>query len=177
MELHLIKLFKDKKSLPLHILFQFFCALFTILVFLYALTMIKVYLQNQKINEINKQMVNSDIYHQKIDERKIIDYKKKIDAFSSMVGSHRISSNVFNLIEEKTLPKIWFSNFDMLGSVNKVILSGEAQDIETLSRQVQIFEEDRDHIKNAYILDYQIEPSGKIRFIISLSLHSNIFNY
>ena len=72
---------------------------------------------------------------------------------------------------------IWFSSFNMQGTTNEMKLSGEAKDMETLSRQVEIFEKKQDHIKKIGILDSQINSSGKVVFIIDITLDPKIFNY
>ena len=177
MSFNLLNIFKNKESSWINAIFYFFCALLIILVFIYFIMTLKIYIQTQKIDNIDKKAVTDGMYQQKIDEKKIIDYKKKIDDFSSIVSNRRISSNIFNLIEENTLPKIWFSDFDMLQSANEIKLLGESEDMETLGRQLQVFEKNKDYIKSTNILDSQIEPSGKIRFTLKLSLEPKIFSY
>ncbi len=177
MDFNLSHLLKNKDSLWVSVIFYLLCALLIILIFSYFIITLKVNLQTQKINDIDKRTVTDGIYQQKINEKKVLDYKKKIDGFSLIFSNHKISSDIFNLIEENTLPKIWFSNFDMSQSTNKIKLSGEAEDMETLGRQVQVFEKNKDYIKSTNILDSQVEPSGKIRFTLSLSLDPSIFAY
>ena len=155
---------------------MFFGALLMLLVYTYSLIAIKVYLQSQKIDEINRQMIESGFYQQKTDERMVLDYKKKIDDYNSILGNHKISSNIFDFIEKNTLPKIWFSNFDLSQPANSINLSGEADDMETLGRQIQVFEKKQDFVKKIKVFSSQIEPTGKVRFTLNISLDPAIFN-
>ena len=119
-------------------------------------------------------MVGYSLYQQRIDENSIIDYKKKIDDFSLIIKNHKVSSNVFNFIEENTMSNVWFSNFDMSQSTYEIKLSGEAENIETLSDQIQTFENNKDNVKNINVLNSRVDANGKIRFLLSISLNPEI---
>lgn len=177
MNFNLLNLLKNKESLWMNVAFYFFCALLVVLIFSYYILSLKVYFQNQRVNDLNNRMAVYGLSQQKMDEKKVLDYKKKIDDFSLIISNHKISSNMFSFIEKNTLPDVWFSDFDMSQSSNEIKLSGEAKNMETLSRQIQVFERNQDYVKNINILNFQTEPSGKINFILNFSLNPKIFVY
>jgi len=175
--INLSDFFKNKDSLLVNTVFYFSCAILIVIIFGYLALEVKVYIQNQGIDEINKRMVGYSLYQQRIDENSIIDYKKKIDDFSLIIKNHKVSSNVFNFIEENTMSNVWFSNFDMSQSTYEIKLSGEAENIETLSDQIQTFENNKDNVKNINVLNSRVDANGKIRFLLSISLNPEIYSY
>ena len=175
--INLSDFFKNKDSLLVNTVFYFSCAILIVIIFGYLALEVKVYIQNQGIDEINKRMVGYSLYQQRIDENSIIDYKKKIDDFSLIIKNHKVSSNVFNFIEENTMSNVWFYNFDMSQSTYEIKLSGEAENIETLSDQIQTFENNKDNVKNINVLNSRVDANGKIRFLLSISLNPEIYSY
>jgi len=166
-----------KKSSLTDVIFYFFSALLAAVVFFYLIFTFKVYLQNKRIDEINNKITIFPTEEQKRQEKEIFDYKKKIDDFAVIINIHKISSNVFGFIEKKTLPNVWFSNFDMSESTNDIRLSGEAENMESLSRQIKVFEESKDYVKNIYLSNYQLDLTGRVRFSLTLYLNPEVFTY
>jgi len=156
-------------------MFYFLSSCLIVAIFTYFLFTIKVNIQTQEINEIDKKMLNYSIYQQKENEKTIVSYQKIINDFSSIIKNRKISSRLFDFIEKNTLPNIWFSNFDMSYSTNDIKLSGEAENMETLINQINFFEENKDYIKSINILNSQINSNGKIKFTLNLSLNYQIF--
>src|SRR3989344_5515805 len=82
---------------------------------------------------------------------------------------------IFTFIEENTLPTVWFSNFSMSESSNDLRLSGESNNMETLSHQISILENNKDYVSNINILNSQVGTGGTIRFVLNASLNPEIF--
>ena len=177
MDFKILHFLKNKESLWINIIFYILCALLTIIVFTYFIIMYKVYLQNKEMSELGAKIAAYSANQEKIYEKKVLDYKKKIDDYSKIINNHKISSNVFSFIEERTLPNVWFSEFDMSQGTNEIKLSGETENMETFGRQIQVFEKSQDYIKSIDVLDSQVGASEKIKFILSLSLNPKIFTY
>lgn len=159
------------------VVFYFASALLIAVVFSYLIFTLKIYLQKREIADADKNIAVYGTQEQKAYEKKILDYKRLIDDFTVIVGKHKISSNIFSFIEDNTVPSVWFSNFDMSDSTNEIRLLGEAENMLTLSQQVQVFEKDKEYIKNITVLNSQAGVGGKIGFILNLSLGSKIFTY
>jgi hypothetical protein len=155
------------------------CAVVVLLVasvFCYSIFNFKIYIQNQRIDEINSRISLYIASEHQLHEGAVLDYKKKVDDFALILSNHKITSNIFSFIEENTLPKVWFSNFSIEESLGELRLSGETESMETLSRQVQVFEKKTDSIKSITVLDSQTGSSGKVSFTLSATLVSDILN-
>jgi preprotein translocase subunit SecG len=157
--------------------FYVMSALMVAILLCYGIFSFKTYLQRKEINEINEKIAFYGTQDQKENEKKIIDLQEKLKDFSGIVENHKISTNVFSFIEQKTLPKIWFSSFDLSETTSDMRLAGIAENMEILSQQVLAFEKSANYVKHINILDSQIESSGKISFMINLSLDPKIFTY
>ncbi|MDO8530201.1 MAG: hypothetical protein Q7S10_02235 [bacterium] len=166
-----------KKTWWMDILFYFVVSVLIAAVFCYLIFVLKIYLQKQKMAGIESNIAVYGSEEQKAYEKKILDYKKMVDDFASILGKHKISSNLFNFIEDHTLPSVWFSNFDMAHSTSEIRLLGEAENMLVLSNQVKILEENKEYIKSINVLNSQVGAGGKINFILNVSLEPKVFTY
>lgn len=176
MPFNLFDKFKQKESMVIDYSFVISLALLIMVVFCYLLLSFKVYLQKMEIITIENNMANYTTEREKEYDRKYSDYKQKISDYNLILGAHRISSNIFTFIESKTLPKVWFSKFDMAGSSSEVRLEGEAESVGILSQQIQNFE-NSEYVKNVSVLDSRVSELGKSLFIINISFDPKIFSY
>lgn len=158
-------------------LFYSSVAILVATVFFYGIFLAKSYLENQKIVQLDKKIAVYGTSDQRKYEEEVFDYKKKIDDFAAIFSNHKISSNMLSFIERNTLPTVWFSSFDMSEAINEIRLLGEADSMETVSRQVAMFENSTDYIKNINILNSQLVTGGKVSFVLNLSLDPKIFSY
>jgi len=168
---------KYKESLWIDVIFYFLYALIIAVVFSYFILMVKVYIDSQAVNELDNRTANHEFSQQKIYEKEILDYQKKIDNYSAIVSRYKISSNILSFIEQTTLSNVWFLSLDMSQLTDEIKLSGQAENMEVLGRQIQVFEKSQDYINHIKVFNSDIEPSGKVRFILNLSLNPKIFSY
>ncbi len=176
MALNVFNKFKEKESLIAKYFFIVSCAFLIIVLFCYFIILLKIYLQQNQINTLQGDASSYTTNQQKMYEKKFSEYKKKISDFSSVINDHRISSNIFTFLEEKTLPNVWFYNFDLSENTAELNLSGEAKSGEDFSKQVREFEKSS-YIKSVSVLDSRISNSGGLLFILKISLDPKIFNY
>ena len=148
-----------------------------LVMFLYGVFYIKVVMESQTIAAIDEKIAVYGTDQQKQHEKEVLDYKKNIDAFATLLAAHKMSSNIFTFLEIKTLPNVVFSSFTMSESRNEIRLTGEADTMATLSRQFTILEGSADYIQNISVLNSQVIPSGKIGFVFNISLNPGIFAY
>ncbi len=165
---------KNNDSLMVNVIIYLVSAVFVALIFCYSMFSLKAYLENQNINDIDKKM--AALSQQKAYESKVSDYKKKVDDYNLTINNHKISSNIFSFMEEKTLPNVWFSSFDMSQINHEVNVSGETDSMEVLSRQVQSFE-NSEFVKGVTVLSSQTQDSGKVQFALIIHLDPKIFDY
>ena len=159
------------------VVFYVFFALLILAIFSYGVFWIKAYMVNQEIAAIDKKIAVYGSADQKSHEQQVFDYKKKIDDFATLLASHKMSSNIFGFIESTAQPNVWFSGFTMSQTTNEIRLAGEAQDMATLSKQFAVFENSKDQVNSITVLNSQVAPSGRVDFVLNISLNPDIFNY
>ena len=103
-------------------------------------------------------------------EREILSYEKKIKEFSSLASYHLENSNFFNLLEEKTHPKVWFSAINFDTEQGKVSFSGVTQSFESLGQQMLIFKAENS-ISGVSLERVSIDKTGRINFDLSFSFN------
>lgn len=169
--------YKDEdQSLRMNYLFYFATILLAATVLSYLVFNFKVQLQGKLMRQIETASLSLRSDERQVYNRKILDYKKKIDDFAEILGSHRINSNVFNFIEKNTLKNVWFSNFSVQETANEIMLSGEASDMKTVSNQIEIFEKNKEYVLKVNVLNYHVNATGKVNFSLNISLNSEAFN-
>jgi hypothetical protein len=176
MNLNLANHFKER-GLWIDLFWYGVMAATVIVVVCYVILEFKVYFYTNKINQLNDKIAAYSTPEEKAYEKEVFGYKKKIDDFTTLLASHRISSNIFSFIENNTLPNVWFSSFTMTSASNEIRLSGEAETMEALSRQFKIFETSKDYIKGISVLNSQVSSAGRINFILNVTLDPKIFTY
>lgn len=107
-------------------------------------------------------------------EKQVFNYQKKIDDFAIILGNHKISSNVFSLLESLTFPNVWFYSVSVSNDANTVQLSGEAETQDILTRQLSIFE-GSEFINSVSNLSSGITDSGRIKFNLNLNVDPSIY--
>ncbi|MFH1894359.1 MAG: hypothetical protein ABH813_00415 [Patescibacteria group bacterium] len=107
-------------------------------------------------------------------EKEVLNYQKKINDFSSLLASHKYSSQIFPLIESATHPKITFSKFSLEVNGQNIALSGTTDSFQTLGQQLIIFKNEK-LIKEAKVSNIAFEKDGKISFNFDLILAPQIF--
>ncbi len=142
----------------------------------YGVFAFKAYVYDKKISELDDKIASYSTPEEKAAEKEVLDYKKKIDDFASVIASHKISSNIFGFIETATLPNVWFSSFTMSENDNEIRMVGEAENMEALSRQFNVLESNKEYVKDISVLNSQVSQSGRISFVLNVSLNPKIFS-
>ncbi|PIP22623.1 MAG: hypothetical protein COZ91_03120 [Candidatus Nealsonbacteria bacterium CG_4_8_14_3_um_filter_39_7] len=106
-------------------------------------------------------------------EEKALDYKKKIEGFSQLMGSHVFASRFFPFLEKNTHPQVLFSDLELDMETGSVNLSGETESFLSLEQQVKILE-NNPQIKSLNLSGVSIGDKGKIKFAIDFSFDKGI---
>lgn len=109
-------------------------------------------------------------------ETEVLNAKKKINGFSQLLDKHISTSNIFSLLEKKSLPKIWFTNFNFDFKDYSVIISGETDSFYTLGQQLLILKKEK-LIEKIGLSGVSISQEGNILFTFNLSLSPETFKY
>lgn len=107
-------------------------------------------------------------------ENRILKYQKKIKIFSTLLDNHKMPLNVFNFLERNTHPKIWFSKLELNLENNNLNLIGQADDFETVSQQISIFNKNQEYVKKVTIIDVSKDIKEKINFNFKIDLNPQI---
>lgn len=107
-------------------------------------------------------------------EKEILGYQKKIEDADYLLKGHIANANLFKFLEEICHPKVWFSDFNYDSSAAQVEISGETENFQTLGQQLLILKS-HPFVKNLNLSGVSIGKEGKISFIFSLFLDSQIF--
>ena len=137
----------------------------------------KTVLQYQIIEDIEKKSLNLGAGERQAYNKKVLDYKEKIDDFATIIDNHKITSRIFAFIEENTISNVWFSNFNMQKTDNEIRLSGESESMEALSQQIKVFEAKSDFVKSINVLSSKTNAARKVIFDVNLVLDPRVFNY
>lgn len=175
MPINLFNKFKEKE-VSVRYIFLLSLAYFIIVIFSYLIILLKMYIQENEIATLQKDASSYTTDQQKTYEDKFSQYKKKISDFSTLVNDHKVSSNVFSFLEEKTFPNVWFYDFSLLEDTSELSLSGEAKDADTFSKQIAVFEKSS-YVKSVNVLDSRPSDNGGILFTLKISLDPKIFDY
>ncbi len=177
MAFHVFSEQKDNGSLWINIILFFACALLAVAVVCYGVFTFKTYLYSGQINALDIEIAGFAGPEDKIVERKALEYKKQLDDYYAVVNNHKISSNLLDFLEQKTVSAVWFSSLVALQTDNEVDLSGQAQTMDALSRQVSIFEQSTDYVNSIMVLSSDRLVNGTVKFLLKLSLNPKVFMY
>jgi len=174
MDLKSIAKFTKERSLFSDIVLYVSISLLVSCILCYIIFSIKIYSQKEKVKSLDGEMFTIGTAEQKEKEATIFKYQNKIVDYTKFLNNHKASSNVFTFLEGQTFPEVWFSRINLSERENKIILTGEAGNMDILSRQISVFEKN-DFVKKISILNSSVWDSGKIKFSITIDLDPILF--
>jgi hypothetical protein len=174
MDFGIIYQLRTKKFWWIDTIFYFVVALLLATIICYLIFTTKISFQEKRLKDLENSMANVGTAQQKELESKVLDYQKKIDNFAILLQNHKIPTNIPDFLEKTTLPNVWFYTFLITAKISGIQLSGEAENMPTLSRQISIFE-GNELVKTISDLSSEITSSGRVRFSVNLSFDPNIF--
>ena len=172
----ILKKLKDSKLWWVDVVFYFIISSLIATIFCYLIFVVKINSQKASIKDYDISLATVGTDEQKEMEKQIFEKQKKINDYVPFIESHRISSNVLAFLEQNTLPKIWFSRFNMAGNDADITLSGEAETVEIFSKQVSVFEESP-YLTKITVLSSTLGEQNRISFNLILSLDPEIFTF
>jgi hypothetical protein len=167
---------KAKKFWWMDVIFYFAISLLIAAVFSYLVFLLKNNFQRQDIQKAQTDLQGLGTDQQKEHEDNVIGYRNKINDFTLLFADHEFASNAFAFMQTQTMPNIWFTQFSLDQKSNTIQLSGEAEDVDALSRQVAVFEKNK-YVKSVGALNSSLGDSQRNQFSINLALDQSIFSY
>lgn len=102
-------------------------------------------------------------------EQKAKDYEEKLKSFSFILDKHIYPSKSFSIIENDTLPNVYFTTFDLNSSDLSISLDGATDDFRSLGRQILIFQKDP-LIKSVSLTSISVASLGMVNFGLNILL-------
>lgn len=175
MDFGIIYQLKIKKFWWLDAILYGVSALLLAAVLCFAIFSVKISLQEKKISELDGKIADTGTSEQKETEKIVFEYQKKIDDFALLFVDHKLPTNIFKMLERDTLPNVWMSSFLTSAEQANLAISGEAENLNALSRQIDIFETNK-FIKNIDSLSTSPNETGRIKFDVKFTLDKDIFS-
>lgn len=166
--------FTKEKTFVTDVIFYIAISFLISSILCYLIFLVKISSQKYTIKTLEESMLTIGTEEQKEKEAQIFKYQKKINDYAKFLKDHKSALNVFSFLEEQTMPEVWFSRISLSEKEYSVILTGEANNMDVLSKQVMNFEKS-EFVKRITILNSSVADSGKIKFSLTLSLKENLF--
>jgi hypothetical protein len=167
---------KDKKFWWIDIIFYFVISMFIAVVFCYVIFIIKNNIQRNQIEEEEVKIEEIASEQQRMDEKEVILYKKKIGDFAGLLENHEFLSHALIFMKNYTRPDVWIKNINVNETNRKLLVAGETDNMEALSRQVAVFEKNK-YVAKVDLLNSNKSDSSIINFNLNLVLNPEIFSY
>lgn len=92
-----------------------------------------------------------------------------------LVNQHRTTVPIFKMLEELTLPSIYFSHLSYNGQT--LMIDGRASSYENIAVQTQVFARDQGRIKSFIFSDLDLDSFGNVVFKLALNLEPEVTSY
>ena len=176
MDFRILFQLREKRFWWMDVIFYFAVSLFIATIFCYVIFLVKNSMQREEIKNQIEALQTVGTPQQKEYEKSVLEYQKKINDFTEIFENHEFASHVFGFMQKQTLPNIWFKQFSLDKKNTKVEMSGEADSMDAVSRQVANFERN-ENVENVTTLSSSLGQSAKIDFSLSVALNKDLFAY
>ena len=174
MDFGIIRQLKIKKFWWLDTILYFVISLLLATVFCYLIFTVKISIERKNMGQIEEKIANTGTAQQKQLEKEVFEYQVKIDNFAALLNAHKIPSQIFDVIKKLTLPNVWFNNFVMNAKSSIIQITGETEDVSSLSRQIEVIES-QDFVKDVSGLAFSLQEAKRLRFNFSINVDPKIF--
>jgi len=97
--------------------------------------------------------------------------KKKSDVYVKLLNSRTESSKIFDFLKQKTLPEIYYNQFDTDLDSKIITLGGNADTFQNLAKQYLIFKNDTEQITSVTIKEVGINKEKGVTFTFNVALN------
>ncbi len=127
---------------------------------------------SQRITEISQKLQKTE--EEKALENDLLSKEKKIEDFKKLLSGHKKIINVFNFLQERTHPQVWFSNFNFEGSGGSVSVEAKAKNFEAAGQQLLTLRKES-ILKTINLSELSTGEQGGVVFSLNLTFDSQIF--
>lgn len=126
------------------------------------------------LEEVRDSISKEETPQNKKFESEVKKYQEKINNFSKVIKEHTMSSRIFEFLEKRCHPWVWFSKFTIDIEKSTVNLVGSANTFEILGQQIIIFKQDST-VEKVDLNNVGIEKDGRISFSLTLTINKDVF--
>lgn len=136
---------------------------------------------NNKLEELTTEIAGLEkevaVYENKKDAA--VSLQKRLTVIRGILDSHLYWTNFFELLENNTIPEVYYTNFSMAGT-ERVVLSAVGRDYESVAKQLVVFQQATDFVVEARVdaasanLD-EVGDYESVDFNISLVFKPGVF--
>jgi len=167
---------RTKKFWWMDVVLYFVISLLVATAFCYVIFSVENSIQRKNISAEILKLQTVGTNAEKDQEKEVIVYQGKINDFSNLLENHEFASNVFAFMQSQTMPNVWFKQFSLNEKGVSIQLSGESEDLDSLSRQVAVLEKNK-YISSIGTLSSTVGSSARAEFNLNVVLNQSILNY
>lgn len=150
---------------------------FSVIFFLFSLLsyfLIGYFISNTKadIAELENKLTKTE-EEKALEDRVLLSEQKIIDA-SLLLKEHQKPTNVFELLENLTHPKVWILELKLDSEKGSLNLEGQTENFKTLSQQQELFKKEP-LFKEINLQKVSLAQNGKVKFLLSILLDPQLF--
>lgn len=108
-------------------------------------------------------------------EAEIIPLRNKISNYGLLINIHKSPFDIFKILENNSLPMVWFSGFEFNAEEGQAFLSGYTDSFETLEQQVSVLKKEP-LLTGITLSNVSMAEEGGINFSLQLSFKEEVFN-
>jgi len=109
-------------------------------------------------------------------ERTAVELEKKLDKISLLSESRIYSSQLFNLLEELTIPEVQFLKSQIDLEKAEINFEGRADDYRSLAQQINVFEKDK-NIKSVITSGIELGEDGRLKFNFKINFDKDLISH
>lgn len=128
------------------------------------------------VDELEKRLEQGRTAERITLEEENLNYKKKIETIAPFLEGHVLTLKFFELLEEKALPRVFFSKVNLNIQGEKAILSGQTDSFSTLQQQLSALNNEP-MINNLLLTNATLNKEGGIDFGLDIFVNKEIFKY
>lgn len=129
---------------------------------------------HQEIQRIEKELTSRRTETRILLKKEVLRYEQKIKDIAFLLSQHKKMTNLFQLVESLTHPKVQILQFHVDALAKRIDLEGKTDDFQTLSQQQILWERDP-AFQEIHLGRVGLSEEGKVQFTLSILLNPKIF--
>lgn len=128
----------------------------------------------EKMDQLEASLVEKKTGEMRTLEKRVLEDKRKIDNFASLLEEHKKGSGFFEFLKGVCHPRVFYSGVNLDVETGTVNLGGTAESFQALGQQISILKR-QGLISNVYLSGLSLGKQGTIGFSLSFSISPQMF--